>query len=135
MGRNKKCLLAKAIEAGEISYNPRQLNKDIMSAIARDELLKANFAVYSMLYLHIIRMLALGHDSQKIVYSIKGQSPLDMSEERICFHISRVKTDYKDFVEIMEAIFHAKFSHFIDLGASEQKAGDCTNEWILSEFM
>jgi len=79
MGRNKKCLLAKAIEAGEISCNPRQLNKDIMSAIARDESLKANFAVYSMLYLHIIRMLASGHMRLRLrPQSLPKPFPIDM---------------------------------------------------------
>ena len=129
-----KSILADAIEAGEAPYGLRALNKDIMAAIVKDDILNKDVQFNSNLYMHIILMLALGYDSNRIIYSINERIHLNWPEEDIRFHISRVESDYKNFVEIMAAIFHAKYNDFIKLGASEEQALDCVNEWIVSEF-
>ena len=130
-----KSILADAIEAGEAPYGLRALNKDIMAAIVKDEILNKDIEFSSNLYMHIIRMLASGYKSKIIIYTINEQMRLNWSEEDIRFHISRVKSNYKEFVEIMDAIFHAKYEDFIKLGASKEQAFDCVNEGISSEFL
>ena len=54
--------------------------------------------------------------------------------KEIHHHISRVKSKYKDFIEILNAIFIARKRDFEKLGASKDEAYDCTNDWIESEF-
>lgn len=130
-----KSIIAAAIEAGQFPYSLSALNNDIMAAIAKDEILNKNVEFSSNLYMHIIHMLALGYKSKRIIYTINEQIHLNWSEEDIRFHISRVKSNYKEFVEIMDAIFHAKYEDFIKLGASREQAFDCVNEWISSEFL
>ena len=129
-----KSIIADAIEAGKLPYSLRALNEDIMAAIVKDEILNKDVVFSSNLYMHIIHMLALGYRSKIIIYTINEQRHLNWPEEDIRFHISRVKSNYKEFVEIMDAIFHAKYEDFIKLGASKEQALDCVNEWIVSEF-
>jgi hypothetical protein len=133
MGRRRN-IFAESIKAGSASYSLRALIGDIEAAIDRDEILKEHAYLYINLYLHIIRMMASGHDSNKIIYSLNKQVHLNMPEKIIRFHISRVKSNYKEFVEIMEAIFYAKQRDFIKMGASDEQAIDCCNEWLTSEF-
>ena len=130
-----KSIIAAAIEAGEFSYSLRALNEDIMAAIVKDEILNKDVVFSSNLYMHIIHMLALGYKSKIIIYTINEQMHLNWPEEDIRFHISRVKSNYKEFVEIMDAIFHAKYEDFIKLGASKEQAFDSVDEWISSEFL
>ena len=130
-----KSIIAAAIEAGEYPHSLRALNEDLMAAIVKDEILNKDVEFSSNLYMHIIRMLASGYKSKIIIYTINEQMRLNWSEEDIRFHISRVKSNYKEFVEVMRAIFLAKHKDFIKLGASEEQAVDCVNEWISSEFL
>lgn len=134
MGKKKKSILADSIDFEETHYNLRALSRDITAAIIEDKTLKKEASLYCMLYMHIIRMLALGHDNKIIIYSINEPKHMHWPEEKIIFHISRVQSNYKEFVEIMEAIFHAKFNDFVKLGASDEVAFDCCNEWIESQF-
>jgi hypothetical protein len=129
-----KSIIADAIEAGKLPYSLSALNKDIMAAIVKDEILNKDVVFSSNLYMRIIHMLALGYKSKIIIYTINEQMPLNWPEEDIRFHISRVKSNYKEFVEIMDAIFHAKYEDFIKLGASKEQAFYSVDEWISSEF-
>jgi hypothetical protein len=79
-------------------------------------------------------MLAHGLDSKTIIYLLDKQVHPNLPEERIRFHISRVKSDYNEFVDIMGAIIVAKYSEFIKMGASEKQASDCTDDWLMSEL-
>jgi hypothetical protein len=60
MGKKKKNILADSIDSERTHYNLRDLNRDITAAIIEDETLKKEASLYCMLYMHIIRMLALG---------------------------------------------------------------------------
>ncbi len=79
-------------------------------------------------------MLATGHDSKDIIYLIRNHMGLKWDEGAIESHISSVKKNYKDFVEIMDAIFKSKYEDFIKLGATDQQAMDCLDDWINSEL-
>jgi hypothetical protein len=123
-------LLARAVYRGSACYNLRLLCKDLAEKMAKDKILKKHARANIILYLHIIRMMASGHQSDEIAYSLKA----DLSEKEAKFHISRIESEYGDFVQIMDAIFHAKYRDFLKMGASEEQARDCCNEWIISEF-
>jgi hypothetical protein len=129
-----KSIIADAIEAGRFPYSLRALNEDLIAAIVKDEILNKNVVFSSNLYIHIIHMLVLGYRSKIIIYAINEQMHLNWPEEDIRFHISRVKSNYKEFVEIMDAIFQAKYEDFIKLGASKEQAFYSVDEWISSEF-
>lgn len=130
----KKNIFAEAIKAGSASYSIRDFAADLESAMDKDEYFGENAKSFFNFYFHIIRMFALGHNSDDIVYSLRAQMKPKLTKDQIESHISRVESNYHDFVEILDAIFHAKILSFIKLGASEDQAKDCTDEWIISEI-
>jgi hypothetical protein len=127
-------IFAEAVGAGSACYTLRLLSQDVMAAVIKDEeLTKRTKAEYFDIYWQIIFMLALKHEMKHIMYSFK-QSYWNMPEEEICNYISRIKSDYLGFADIMEAIFIAKRRDFISLGASEEQADDCVSDWISLEI-
>jgi hypothetical protein len=133
--KDMKDILAKKIEAGSASYSLRLLSQDIITAIAKDEdLNKYPKSTYFEIYWPIIRMLALGHGTKPIIYLFHKQIGFNLPENEIRDHISRIKSDYKEFVDIMIAIIFDKKRDFMKLGASEEQAFDCVNNWLFLEF-
>ena len=107
---------------------------DLRASIDKDKDLKENPSEYFEMYLRIIYMLALGHKSESITYLYNKQELRELPLKKIRHHIPRVRSNYKDFVEILNAILIARRRDFEKLGASEAEAYDCTNEWIEFEF-
>ena len=116
---------ADAIMRGSAHYKLRYLIKELKDAISEDEDMKDRPTFF---------MLALGHDAKDITYFLKNLSGLELDDKAIRFHIKNAKSKYKDFIELMEAIYCDRYRDFLDLGASEDEAVACFNDWITSEL-
>ena len=125
---------ADAIMRGSAHYKLRYLIKELKDAISEDEDMKDRPTFFYLIYSHIIHMLALGHDAKDITYFLKNLSGLELDDKAIRFHIKNAKSKYKDFIELMEAIYCDRYRDFLDLGASEDEAVACFNDWITSEL-
>lgn len=125
---------AKAIERGSAHSSLRNLIIELRKAIVEDEQMKDRPTYFFLIYSHIIHMLALGHNSNDIAYSLRNFSEVYLDEMAIQFHIKNAKSKYKKFVEIMGAIYSAKRRDYLNLGASEEEADACFNQWVTSEI-
>jgi hypothetical protein len=127
---------ADRVFAGSAVYSLRALRNDLMEAIIKDEQLKKKPKFYFEIYWGIIYMIAVGHEEpETIEYLLNVQSHLGLSKDEINYHISRAKSDYRRFLELMMAIINSRVMDFEKMGAAVEEAFDCFDEWIQSELM
>jgi hypothetical protein len=134
MEKKVKNIFAEQISAGPADHRLRDFRNDLFAAIAKDEVLKDYPSFHFFFIFEIIYMMAAGHaDPSRVIYQVSKLQDLRLTEEDIALYISRVESDYGEFVQIMEAITDMKLRDFANLGASETEAYNCLNEWIRTE--
>ena len=97
-----------------------------------EDLNETNF--YFSLYFSIIHMLALDRNDEQILYILIDENEFKLNKKDYRFHIKRVKSNYKDCVEILYAIYYARAMDFVKLGASWEVALECFYDWLRNEL-